>query len=150
LFLEILKRKKLISYRPTYLLLGEGVGEVGVESLVLLQEVVREDGRVAVGDEPVVQLGGLVVQQDAGVVGGLTIKAQQRTNKTCYIRIDITCVRKRRQIRASMKAVLWIRIYVRIRMICTICFGPPGSASGSVSHKYGTDPASDPSIIKQN
>ncbi len=50
----------------TYLLLGEGEGQVGVEALVLFQEVVREDGRVAVGDEPVVQLGGLVVQQDAG------------------------------------------------------------------------------------
>ena len=50
--------------------LGQGVGEVGVEPLVLLQEVVGEDGRVAVGDQAVVQLGRLVVQQNAVVGGG--------------------------------------------------------------------------------
>ena len=47
-------------------LVGPGVGEVGVEPLILLQEVVVDDGRGAVGDDQaVVQLGGLVVQQNA-------------------------------------------------------------------------------------
>ncbi len=49
-----------------------------------------EDGRVAVGDEPVVQLGGLVVQQDAGGGEGggrgLAIKAQQKDKQSPDIR----------------------------------------------------------------
>jgi hypothetical protein len=45
----------------------------------------------------------------------------------------------------SKELVLCIRIW--IRRIRTYVFGPPGSAFGSVCHS--TDPAPDPSIIKQ-